>query len=59
MEAGLTDGASEGLNCNVETVKDRVSGLYTLQFFTDMITLAVGGVDLTRRFPQKFVQHNT
>jgi transposase len=50
----LTNAVGEGLNKIIKIIKNRASGLRTLDSFADMIFLTVGDVDLPAQIPAEF-----
>ncbi len=54
IERNLTNAKGEGLNRIIKIVKNRASGFYNLNSFSDMIYLTVGDVDIPGQIPEKF-----
>ncbi len=50
----LTNTKGEGINRIIKIVKNRASGYFNLENFTDMIYLVAGDVDITAQVPKQF-----
>lgn len=51
---GLTNAIAEGINRIIRIVKNRASGFFGVQPFTDLIFLTVGDVDIPAQIPARF-----
>ena len=50
----LTNAIAEGLNRIIEMIKNRASGFRTLEAFSDIIFLTIGGLNIPAQIPVKF-----
>lgn len=54
IESHITNAIGEGINRIVKIVKNRASGFYNLDAFTDMIYLTVGDLDIPAQISPRF-----
>lgn len=54
VETRLTNAVGEGVNRVIRMVKNRASGFYDLNAFTDLIYLTVGDLNIPAQIPRQF-----
>ena len=54
IDTGLTNAVAEGINRVIKIVKNRASGFFNLESFSDLIFLVVGDLDLPAQIPARF-----